>query len=266
MPRLFAFVSFILISGFALVSHGQEPKLPRNAKITRNKDGKITAVRLTGPSSADKAKIAAETLKEIASIPTLESLYLDFTDVSDEALKPVKQLKSLKVLDLSYTNVTGNSIRELASFRSLLSLRLEGCEVNDEHLEALSEMPQLANLYLGRTQVADKGLRHIAKLSELVLLDLSDTSITDDGLQSLGHFKQLQHLWLSKTIRHGENDRSRLTDASVPYLSSLTTLVDLRIADSRLTEHGLTQLRRALSKTNINTTRTGITYISAKKP
>jgi hypothetical protein len=42
-------------------------------------------------------------------------------------------------------------------------------------------------------------------------------------------------------------------------------LSELRIADSKLTEQGLSRLRRALPKTEINTTRTGISYLSANK-
>ncbi len=244
----------------------EKQQLPREAKIMRDENGNIRNITLRGRSTADKAAISRETLQQVASISTLEWLDLSFSDVSDDALEPLKRLRSLRGLDLSFTNATGKALGMVSTLPDLLSLRMEACKVSDDDLKALANMPQLVNLYLGGTQVTDAGLPRIGKLPELVLLDLCDCAITDKGLRSLGHFKQLQHLWLSKTIRYGENDRSQLTDGAVEYLSTLKTLIDLQIADSQLTDDGLSRLREALPKTNISTTRTGTTYLLKSKP
>ena len=63
-----------------------------------------------------------------------------------------------------------------------------------------------------------------------------------------------------RRIRHGDDDRSDLTDKSVEYLISLDTLTDLRISDSQLTAYGLERLQAGLPKTTINTVRSGVTY------
>jgi hypothetical protein len=158
--------------------------------------------------------------------------------------------------------VTGDSLRTLSSLKKLVSIRLEGCDGRDEHLVPLAEMPQLAVLYLGRTGVTDDGLKRLCKLKKLNLLQLSDCAITDAGLASLGDLPVIQHLWLSKTIRYGDDDRSDLTDNCVDYVTTLDTLIDLRIADSQLTEHGLKRLRDCLPDAKVSTERTGITYLN----
>lgn len=265
MSRCYPLLAIVIVtSGVALAAYVKEPQLPPDAKITRNKDGSITGINLSGRSSADKAKIRPEVLQQISAISTLELLDLSFSDLTDEALGPLKNLRSLKVLNLTHSNVTGKAIRTLSHPPNLLVLKLVACKVTDDDLKALSDMPQLVDLHLQETEVTDVGLPQIAKLSELIVLDLRNCAITDKGLRSLGHFKQIQHLMLSKTTRHGEDDRSKLTDASVEYLGSLKTLVSLDIADSQLTDQGLTRLRNALPRTKIDTTRLGVTYLPAK--
>jgi hypothetical protein len=244
----------------------EKQQLPPEAKVTRDENGNIRSIALRGHSTTDKVTISRKMIQQIASISTLEWLDLSFSNASDDVLEPLKRLRSLKGLDLSLSNATGKTITTVSKLPNLLSLRMEKCKVNDDDLKALADMPQLVNLYLGGTQVTDDGLPSIGKLSELVVLDLRDCAITDKGLRSMGHFKQIQNLWLSKTIRYGENDRSQLTDASVEYLSTLKTLVELQIADSQLTDGGLSRLRKALPKANIDTTRTGTTYLLSGQP
>jgi internalin A len=266
MLRAVVCILMLIAFGFPVPSNAQQAQLPQNARIGRDQRGNILYLDLSGKSDFDKAKITPETLKAISSLKTLESLDLSFSNVSDDALPVFKNLKSLKSLELAYTSVTGKAIEQLSTMPGLLSLRLEACDVQDAHLTALARMPKLAQLYLGRTRVTDAGLPAIGKLSELVLLDLTDCKITDAGLLSLGRLKHIRNLWLSKTIRHGEDDRSALTDESIRYLSTLKTLRELRIADSKMSPEGLQRLRGALPKTTINVERTGITYLSRSEP
>jgi hypothetical protein len=250
--------------GFPVPSSAQQVELPKDARIGRDERGNIVDLDLSGKSDFDKAKISPETLKVISSLKTLRSLDLSFSNVSDDSLPVLKNLKALQSLELSYTSVTGKAIEQLST--GLVSLRLEACDVQDAHLSALERMPKLAQLWLGRTRVTDAGLPAIGKRSEWVLLDLTDCKITDAGLRSLGKMKQIQDLWLSKTIRYGEDDRSALTNESIKYLSTLKTLRQFRIADSKMTPEGLERLRRALPEATIDVERTGVTYLSESKP
>lgn len=266
MRRSQMIVLALVFAFFADDSIGQEAALPESAKLTRDSNGKVTGVRITGESSRDRLALTPEAIEALAKLKSLEFLSLWGTTVRDNDIKRLTGLANLRMIDLTFTDVTGESLRTLSSLKKLVSVRLEGCDVKNEHLAPLAEMPQLAMLYLGRTNVTDAGLKHIRGLRNLNLLQLSDCAITDAGLASLGDLQVIQHLWLSKTIRYGDDDRSDLTDNCVDYLISLDTLIDLRIADSQLTKRGLKRLRNGLPKAKVSTERTGITYLNRHKP
>lgn len=252
----------LTITAIVQSTFADDSGLPKSAKVTVDDTGTVIGVQLTGKSNVDRLAVSPQTIDAISKLTTLRTLSLWGTTAGDDDIKRLTTLENLQSIDLTFTDVTGDSLRPLSSLKQLVSVRLEGCDVRDGQLAALSEMPQLAILYLGRTRVTDAGLRHLRGLRRLNLLQLSDCKISDSGLTSLGDLPQIQHLWLSKTIRYGEGDRSDFTDECIEYLASLDTLIDLRIADSKLTEQGLNRLREALPKTKLSTERTGITYLN----
>jgi hypothetical protein len=238
--------------------------LPRNAVVQRDSRGFVTSIRFDGNSDKQRQTIDGDTIEAIAKYPHLKSLSLFGTSVDDEDIARLASLKKLQMIDLSFTDVTGEGMSHFTKMPALVWIRLDGCKVGDTDLKVLADMPELAMLHLARTNVTDKGLKYIRGIN-LVLLDLQSCDISDDGLRSLGDFPRLRNLWLSKTIRHGEGDRSRLTDDCIDYLLTLDSLLDLQIADSRLTEAGIKRLRDGLPKAKIDVTRRGVTYLSSKK-
>lgn len=254
-------ISFVF---FVLLAHTCDAQ--SSIRIERNGEGTAISASFTGKSNVERLKLAPGTLDAIAQLQNLQSVSLWGTNVSDADITRLLPLKHLLSIDLSYTNVTGDVLPTLSQMPELVMINLEGCEVADKHLERLSEFDRLNTLRLAKTHVTDKGLRHIRGLDNLTHLDLSSCEISDEGLRSMGHLPAIQHLWLSKTIRYGLDDKSDLTDACVDYIASLTTLIDLQIADSRLTEAGLNRLEEALPNTKIRTESNGILYIDRKKP
>ena len=262
MPRLICEIACLI---HASACFAQESKFPRDAQVTRDDNGSIVQVNLVGKSNRDLLTVTPEMIQALSQLNELRSLSLWGTTIDDDDLRQLVTLKRLRSIDLSFTQVSGQAIRILSPLKELVSLRFDSCNVTDDHLADLKLMPQLAMLYLRNSKVTDRGLKEIRNLDQVVLLELSDCRVTDQGLISLGKFPVIQHLWLSKTIRHGENDRSDFTDDCVGYLSSLESLRDLQIADSRITDASLGKLRMALPNTKIYTERTGVTYLSSKK-
>lgn len=235
-------------------------------RIERNAEGKAVHASFTGKSNLDRLALTPRTLDAIAQLAGLQSVSLWGTSVSDAEVARLLPLKHLVSIDLSYTNVSGEVLKSLSQMPKLVVINLEGCDVVDQHLASLSKFDQLISLRLAKTQITDRGLRYIRGLKNLNHLDLSSCEISDVGLRSMGDLPALQHLWLSKTVRYGMNDKSELTDSCVDYIASLTTLIDLQIADSQLTESGMKRLRAALPKTKISTESRGTLYIDRKKP
>lgn len=243
----------------------QDPILPPDARILRDQAGHIIRVALSGKSESNRAKIRVETIEQIARIPSLKELNLSFSDVTDEVLMPIRKLRSLQSLNLMFSDATGRSIRTVSTLPNLTYLRLTACKVTDQDLDALSEMPQLAGLFLGRTQVTDAGMPQIGKLTQLIDLELSSCAITDNGLRSLGHMEHIQILDLSLTVRYELDGKSQFTDASVEYLSTLQTLIVLRIGDSQLTKDGISRLRDALPKCEVITNSFASTFLTGNR-
>ncbi len=243
----------------------QQSKLPRDAQVVRDDKGSVVEVKLVGKSNHNRLAVTPEMVKELSQLRELRSLSLWGTTVNDDDLRQLINLKALQSVDLSFTQVSGQSIKILSPLKELVSLRLDSCNVTDDHLADLKLMPQLSMLYLRNTKVTDRGMKDIRNLDQVLLLELSDCVVTDEGLMSLGRMPVIQHLWLSKTIRYGENDRSAFTDDCVAYLSSLKSLRDLRIADSRITDASIEKLRMALPDAKVDTERSGVTYLSSRK-
>jgi hypothetical protein len=79
--------------------------------------------------------------------------------------------------------------------------------------------------------VTDAGLKH-CHLTHLSGLHLGEIKITDAGLLHLEYMAQLKKLWLNSTaVLQG-----------VPALANLTTLEQIEIVGTRISEEGVKQL------------------------
>ncbi len=140
----------------------------------------------------------------MSQLRELRSLSLWGTTVNDDDLRQLINLKALQSVDLSFTQVSGQSIKILSPLKELVSLRLDSCNVTDDHLADLKIDAPTVDALSRNTKVTDRRMKDIRNLDQVLLLELSDCVVTDEGLMSLGQMPVIQHLWLSKTIRYGE--------------------------------------------------------------
>ncbi|MGB7346810.1 MAG: hypothetical protein WBD20_21490 [Pirellulaceae bacterium] len=253
--------SLLLVFCLAEVSVAQS-----SLRVHRDTDGKVTRVHLGGKSSSDRLTTTLGSISAIAKLKSVQSVTLSFATVDDAMIQPLLGMQDLVYLDLRFSDVTGESIAMLAELPKLRILLLDNCDVRDDHLVALAKMPQLNGLSLERTKVTSRGLKHIGQLKELVDLNLQACDIDDVGLASMGHFPQIRSLFLTKSMRYGRDDRVDLTDKSIDYLASLSTLTDLRIGSTKITDVGIAKLKLALPQARIDTAESGILQIGGKRP
>ena len=94
----------------------------------------------------------------------------------------------------------------------------------------------------GTGKISDDGLRRLAnrkELKQLKRLYLSGSKITDLGLGPVGkNLLQLKRLTL--------NGCDGITDAGLQHLHGLDHLIELRLKGTKVTEAGITKLRKAL--------------------
>ncbi len=233
-------------------------------QIDVSDDGKAVSLRLNG-SSAKRVKVTLKIIDDILAFDEVVSLSLFGTSTTDADFKRLVALPNIRSLDLSYTSVTDSSAESIAQLKNLQVLKLEGTATTDAMLATVAKLPEISMLHLAKTKISDRGLKHLKDHKTLNVLDLSSCNITDAGLETIGKPPILQHLWLAKTVRYGEDDKSNLTDACLDYLLKLDTLIDLDVADSRISESGLARLRDGLKKCKVSTSSHGAVYIGRPK-
>ena len=233
-------------------------------QIDVSDEGKAVSLRLNG-TSGTRVVVTQDTIDDILAFDDVVSLSLFGTSTTDADLKKIASLKNLQSLDLSYTSVTDSCAESIVQLRNLQVLKLEGTEATDAMLETVAKLPEISMLHLAKTKISDRGLKLLKNHKTLNVLDLSSCEITDAGLQTIGKPPILQHLWLAKTVRYGEDDKSNLTDGCVDYLLTLDTLIDLDVADSRISDSGIKRLRDGLKKCKISTSSHGTVYVDRKR-
>jgi hypothetical protein len=227
-----------------------------DAQMRFNRDDELEEVELYGPTVNDKVvaslalfpKIRQLRLSQSAvtdrgleklldSLPLLQLLYLDGTQISDNALAPVARLSRLERLNLAKTDVTDEGLQQLRGLTGLQELILASTAVTDDGLKTVGSLISLRELVLAHTSVGDPGLAHLEGLSELASLDLYGTRVTDAGLASLSGLVNLRRLSLKRTA---------VTDAGLVHLQGLTALALLDVSETGVTPDGAEDLTEKL--------------------
>ncbi len=175
-----------------------------------SKQPALRGIMLTG------AGPTAEGLTQgLAALPSLEKLFLvDMSDTAVAALPVLGKLQALK--KLSITNGRWD-VRQLPSLPNLQELE-----------------------FTRNTLLTSADLLQFARFGKLRVLDLSYNGKLDDtGWDSLAAHPALEELVLSNT---------RLTDASVPTLSTLKKVRKMNLRGTKITSAGLAELKKSLPR------------------
>jgi hypothetical protein len=117
------------------------------ARVTRNEDGNVVRLRLTG------MQLSAEDFEALGRITSLEYLTLFRTNVTNADLKILEKLKNLKWLNLTETEVSDAAVEKIKLLPDLRSLCLGGVAIKPESVADLkAHFPRLA---VGYVQLKD---------------------------------------------------------------------------------------------------------------
>jgi len=109
-------------------------------------------------------------------------MHLQKMPVQDADLNIIAQFPELRVLNLSFTNVKGQTLSALAKLPHLESLSLSGTPVTLQQLQALKTAPALKELYLWNTGLTAAELDKLpAAFKQVAIIK----GFTDDGKQLL---------------------------------------------------------------------------------
>ena len=200
----------------------------------------------------------SELAKHLHSVPHLEELHLDDTQMGEEEVTALahslKNVTQLSALDLS-NNPVGHGISEIAkhlhSVPHLEELHLDDTQMGEEEVTALAHslknVTQLSELELSKNPLGhgiSELAKHLHSVPHLNQLTLNDTQIVEEEVTALAHslknVTQLSELELSNNpLGHGISELAKHLH-SVPYLNQLT------LNDTQMGEDEVIGLARAL--------------------
>lgn len=179
--------------------------------------------------------VDAESIRLMCDLPNLIRVELVHQrDLSKVDLAPLRSLPQLEILALK---CTAKDLQHFSNQRKLRELYLGEEGITDDCAKLLQNNPRLTSLSLLGTSTSDALAPHLARLEQLEFLQMIDTKISSAGILQLSQLKNLQQLLLV-----GEE----VDDAAIPAIVQLKSLRYLSVHNTRISDDGIEELRRAL--------------------
>lgn len=212
-----------------------------------------------------------EALAFIGACPSLLRLLIDSVPITDADLHSLAPLRNVYQLALTRSKVTGTGFAALTELKQLVNLNL-GYEtpITGEGLKAIAAaLPQLEHLHLGvGAKLSTEDFRTFGTFKSLKDLILNGSlAVTDDALAAMELPPTLERLdmqgspitsaglarWKApaKLAHLNLHACDALDDTAIPHLKKLTTLDELLIQRTGITDAGAAELRKALPNCNV---------------
>jgi len=165
------------------------PDLSQNRDFNTNIDITDAGIKYIEPISTletlilkNNTGITDKACPGIAKLSKLTQLDLDRAAITDIGLKDLAKLPALKSLSLDFTQV-GKGVVVLNRL-PLEHLSLRGTKLSDETLQQLN-IPTLRRLFLAETMCHDEGLMALTKMRQLEMLHISRCRyLTPEGISA----------------------------------------------------------------------------------
>lgn len=206
--------------------------------------------------------LTEEQMGILKSFPRLEGMSVVLTTVSDKLLIHLRDMTSLKALNLDTDNITDKCLAPVTSLQTLDSLYLPDT-ISAHGLKQLTKLKKLRRLSLSLSQAAQPGLKHLQGMTNLRALNLSE-HVTKQAWQIVGTLANLEELDLpitdagmkyltnlTKLRKLSIDTKTHITDAAIVHLEKLSRLEKLSAWFSRLSDKGITRLRRSLPRLKV---------------
>jgi internalin A len=222
-------------------------------------------------------RITDEGMLNLKPAPKIRELKLYYSEwITDQGMTAIKEWKHLKRLDLRGTRISDGTLEVVGNLTGLEALDIAQTEVTDVGLENLITLVNLKELALGRGRLSNAGLVALRLLPTLTVLDLSGAKATapdapggrgagsgvpEETLKAMQELKDLRVLYLGyvdispaglhtlssleKVERLGLQGCSRVDDAALKELARWKSLKYLDVQETKVTEKGLAELRKA---------------------
>jgi len=160
--------------------------------------------------------------------------FYEYPYARDSVLKDVAKLTGLEVLFFEEGYFTERGLKHLTALKQLKALSLPG-RISSRGLTYLQELPSLEYLCFAGPMVTDAKMFQIGRLTSLTQLSIAGSEV-GRGLAHLKGLKSLRFLSL-------EAARNEHIDKHLVYLAELTSIEELNLRDTLVSDAGLEHLK-----------------------
>lgn len=157
----------------------------RGAKVSANGLGALSTLPNLESLDISNSRVGSDSLTMIGKSQSLKTINLANSDANDRVVSELSRIPHLQSLDLSGTQVTGGSATGFGSMPELTELSLMGSSADDQVVAALATLP-IRNLDLSKSQITNASLPLLARISTLETLNVSFCRVTGDGFKGFG--------------------------------------------------------------------------------
>ncbi len=214
---------------------------PRTAIAALKKKGVHVVAKAGAPDwcmgiggKTDKQSLNDADMQHFLQLETLEELSLTRYQITDTGIRFLAGMTRLRKLELREMPISDASAPVFERMTQVRSLDLSGTRVGDAVLEKVARMKQLHSLSLDQRvafsptpgfgiAVSDAGVRHLRACTELAMISLEQTRITDASLKWLSQIPSLRRINIGGT---------GITSRGIRTLEPLSRLTYLKLQDT----------------------------------
>jgi hypothetical protein len=156
----------------------------KTAPKTNAKENAIIGIDFRPMAGSDSKKIA-ELVKELATLPDLESVLLLGKDVTDAAADAIPTSSKLMSVQFFNTAVTDKGVVKLSRLSNLQVFKFTGAGLSDEGMKAIGKMKTLHTIEITDAKITDAGVLALSSLPNLRLLTISNAAASQRSVDQL---------------------------------------------------------------------------------
>jgi hypothetical protein len=160
-----------------------DPRAKKSVTSEAKKNA-IIGIDFRPTAGSDPKKVAA-VVKELATLPDLETVLLlgqDVTDAAADALPTSARLVSIQFFN---TSITDQGIAKLTRFKNLQQFKFTGMGLTDDGMKTLAKIKTLQTIVITDAKVTDEGVLALRSLRNLRRLTIENTLATEQSIERL---------------------------------------------------------------------------------
>jgi hypothetical protein len=156
----------------------------KTAPKTKAKENAIIGIDFRPMAGTDSKKIA-ELVKELATLPDLETLLLLGMDVTDAAADAIPASAKVTKIQFFNTTISDKGIAKLTRFTNLESFKFTGGGLTDEGMKTLGTMKTLHTIEITDAKITDAGVLALSSLPNLRVMTIETSAATQQSVDQL---------------------------------------------------------------------------------